>query len=116
MRLPEPPTAIVAASDAMAAGALSALAARGLRVPGDVSVVGFDDLPLATAVDPPLTTVRADPVALGAAAAHALVALIADGDAPRRLSVPVELVVRESSGAPPWPTGSPPPAARARRR
>jgi LacI family transcriptional regulator len=97
MALPEPPTAIVAASDGMAAGALGALAAHGRRVPADVSVVGYDDLPLATVTEPPLTTVRSHQDALGAAAAAALLGLIDDGGAPTHIRVPVELVVRGST-------------------
>jgi LacI family transcriptional regulator len=96
MDLPEPPTALVVASDAMAAGALAALADRGLRVPEDVSVVGYDDLPLATVAG--LTTVRSHQDALGAAAARALVDLIAGDESPRRVRVPVELVVRATTG------------------
>ncbi len=58
MRLDTPPTAIFAASDDMALGALEALRSEGYRVPADVSVIGFDDIPLASEIRPPLTTVR----------------------------------------------------------
>src|SRR5262249_48243363 len=53
-----PPTAVFAASDAMALGAMHAIRHRGLRIPQDIAVVGFDDLPLAASATPPLTTVR----------------------------------------------------------
>ena len=93
-----PPTAVFAASDDMAMGALAAIAEAGLSVPGDVSLVGFDDDEPAPLLRPPLTTVRQNKRALGAAAGCG-----ADGadrlgerDAARAL-LPVELVVRESS-------------------
>jgi LacI family transcriptional regulator len=97
--LPEPPTAVFAASDLMAAGALGAVARAGLRVPEDVAVVGFDDILLAELTQPPLTTLRQDKLGLGAAAAELLVALVEeeDGDAEAVVTLPVELVVRSST-------------------
>jgi len=80
----------------MAIGATRAIAAAGLRVPEDVSVVGFDDLPLAALVQPELTTVRQDPARVGAAAAEALTTRI-EGGAGRRTTIPVELMVRAST-------------------
>jgi LacI family transcriptional regulator len=98
LALPEPPTAVFAASDDMAMGALAAIAAAGLTVPGDVSVVGFDDDELAPLLRPALTTVRQDKLAVGAAAGASLLRLIESADAPPpALTLPVELVVRESS-------------------
>ena len=92
--------AVFAASDLMAVGAIRALLAAGLSVPGDVAVVGFDDIRLAELVVPSLTTVRQDMVGIGNAAARALVEQIEDSDAtPPVLTLPVELVVRESCGA-----------------
>src|SRR3954454_11920003 len=76
----EPPTAIVAASDLMAVGAIRAAAERGLAVPRDLSVVGFDDILLAAHLQPGLTTLRQDKAGLGAAAARALLALIGVAD------------------------------------
>jgi LacI family transcriptional regulator len=100
LELDEPPTAVFAASDDMAMGALSAIRAAGLAVPQDISLVGFDDDELAALLDPPLTTVRQDKAALGAAAGTALVELIeSEGSAPPQLLLPVELVVRGSSAA-----------------
>src|SRR5215469_566137 len=58
LELPDPPTAIVAGNDAQAFGVLQALAAHGMRCPEDVSVTGFDDVPIASWATPPLTTVR----------------------------------------------------------
>jgi LacI family transcriptional regulator len=98
--MPAAPTAIVAASDLMAVGATRALLAAGLRVPEHVSVVGFDDLPLAALVRPALTTVRQDPGRIGAAAADAVLARI-EGAPGTRTTVPVELMVRASSQSPP---------------
>lgn len=98
--LPAAPTAVVAASDLMAVGATRALLAAGRRVPADVSIVGFDDLPLATLVRPELTTVRQDPERIGAAAADAVLERIG-GEPGHRTTVPVELMVRASSQSPP---------------
>jgi LacI family transcriptional regulator len=100
LALPERPTAIFAASDLMAIGAVRAAAEAGLRVPEDLSIVGFDDIQLAPHVNPPLTTLRQDKLGLGTAAADALVARIG-GDTERSSlrTLPVELVVRGSTAA-----------------
>ncbi|MDA0179727.1 LacI family transcriptional regulator [Solirubrobacter phytolaccae] len=101
LALPEPPTAIFAAADLMAIGAVRAAAEAGLSVPADLSVVGFDDIQLAPHVNPPLTTLRQDKLGLGAAAGDALVARIAgDPERPQLRTLPVELVVRGSTAAP----------------
>jgi LacI family transcriptional regulator len=102
LALDEPPTAVVTASDLMALGAIRAMAEAGLSVPHDVSIVGFDDIQLAGHVHPPLTTLRQDKAGLGAAAGRALMALI-DGetDLPQVVTLPVELIVRGSTAAPP---------------
>jgi LacI family transcriptional regulator len=100
LTLAEPPTAVFAASDMMAVGAIKAIEDAGLSCPEDVAVVGFDDIQLAELVSPALTTVRQDKRALGVAAARSLVQLIDDADAAPHVSVlPVELVVRQSCGA-----------------
>jgi LacI family transcriptional regulator len=100
--LPEPPTAVVAASDLMAAGAVRAAQEGGIRVPADVSIVGFDDIQLAALMHPALTTIRQDKAGLGHAAAEALVRMIDDPAAPPPVvALPVELVVRHSTAAPP---------------
>jgi LacI family transcriptional regulator len=100
LALPEPPTAVFAASDMMAVGAIKALGDAGLRCPDDVAIVGFDDIQLAEYVSPPLTTVRQDKRGLGAAAARSLVQMIEDPAAvPPMLLLPAELVVRGSCGA-----------------
>jgi LacI family transcriptional regulator len=98
LELPEPPTAVFAASDLMAAGALGPVGRAGLRVPEDVALVGFDDILLAGLTQPPLTTLRQDKQGLGAAAGEALVALLEeDGEAQAATTLPVELVVRGST-------------------
>lgn len=99
LSLPEPPTAVFAASDLMAAGAIRAIEQAGLSVPADIAVVGFDDIQLAAMMQPALTTIRQDKLGLGSAAAEALLRMIElDGAPPPGITLPVELVVRASSG------------------
>ncbi|MEU8103899.1 LacI family DNA-binding transcriptional regulator [Nonomuraea muscovyensis] len=93
--LPDPPTAVLACSDAMAVGVFQALAEYGCQVPGDVSVVGFDDSVAATHITPALTTVRQPWSDLGAAALAALLS----GGAPARTELPTTLIVRDSTAA-----------------
>ena len=89
--------AVFVASDIMAAGALHALRRAGRRVPDDVAVIGFDDLPLAQHTQPPLTTVRQPLERVGAVAAHRLLAAL-DGDCDAADPVlPTTLVTRESA-------------------
>jgi LacI family transcriptional regulator len=99
------PDAVFAANDMAAIGCLAALGEAGLRVPEDIAVVGFDDIPIARYVSPALTTIRVPIAALGAAALETLAKGIeADATAATRSTVmPVELVVRRSCG-----TGPPP--------
>ncbi|WP_418956119.1 LacI family DNA-binding transcriptional regulator [Streptomyces tritici] len=94
------PTAIVCDDDILAAGACKAVRRLGLRVPEDVSVTGFDDLALATAVEPELTTVRLPAERIGEQGMAALLAVLA-GEEPERGFLPVTLVARGSSGPPP---------------
>jgi LacI family transcriptional regulator len=99
LALPDPPTAVFAAADLMAVGAMKAAREAGLRIPGDLAVVGFDDIQLASLLDPSLTTVRQDKVGVGRAAARALVEQIENPETiPAALTLPVELVVRMSCG------------------
>ena len=74
------PDAVFASNDLMAVGALQAIAEAGLRVPDDIAVVGFDDLPIASRTNPPLTTVRQDIDAIGAAAVDLLIELVTGDD------------------------------------
>ncbi|MFJ1973775.1 LacI family DNA-binding transcriptional regulator [Streptomyces sp. NPDC087903] len=96
------PTALVCDDDKLAAGAYKAARRLGLRVPDDISVTGLDDLALATALDPELTTVRLDAELFGERGMHALLAVL-DGRTPQAGDIPVELVVRGST-APPSPS------------
>ena len=90
--------AIFTGDDEAAVGALLALEARGVRVPEEVSVVGFDDQRLATILHPPLTTVRAPTEQVGREAARQLIKLIRTGSADPLTLLPTELVLRRSCG------------------
>lgn len=96
------PTALFAANDSMAIGALSAFRKAGLRVPDDIAVAGFDDIPIARYMDPPLTSVHVDISALGERAARRLLEAMADPERDDRSDevLPATLVVRASCGAP----------------
>ncbi|MER5185084.1 substrate-binding domain-containing protein [Streptomyces sp. NPDC002896] len=99
--LREPPTALFAASDPMALGAIEALRRRGLRVPEDISVVGFDDLPEVRWCAPPLTTVRQPLADMGKMAVRTLQRLArAEELDSTRVELATELVVRASTAAP----------------
>lgn len=93
--------AVFVASDVVALGAIGGLREAGRRVPEDVSVVGFDDIPLAAYFDPPLTTVRLPAFELGQAAGRALLERIADPAMTGRTLLPTELIVRASTAPPP---------------
>jgi LacI family transcriptional regulator, galactose operon repressor len=97
-------TAVFVASDIVAVGVLTALREAGKRIPEDVAVVGFDDIPLAAHLDPPLTTVRLPAYELGRAAGSALLDRIAGRPVQDRTILPTELLVR-SSTAPPRSSG-----------
>lgn len=100
--LPDRPTAVFAANDAMAVGCLAALRGRGLRIPEDVALAGFDDIPIARFLTPGLTSVRVAIAELGARAAERLLAAIEGGStSPRHHEVmPATLVVRGSTSNP----------------
>ncbi|KUN64418.1 MULTISPECIES: LacI family DNA-binding transcriptional regulator [Streptomyces] len=102
--LPEPPTAIFAASDQMALGAIEALRRRGLRVPEDMSLVGFDDLPEVRWSAPPLTTIRQPLSEMGKLAVRTILKLTRNEppDSPR-VELGTELVVRSSTAPPTAP-------------
>ena len=106
------PDAVFAANDMMAIGCLAALGEAGLRVPDDIALAGFDDIPIARYLAPALTTIRVPIAALGSAALEALVKALKTpptADNPTTV-LPVELVVRNSCGAGP-PARPLPPAA-----
>jgi LacI family transcriptional regulator len=98
----ELPDALVCANDQMAIGALRTLAARGIRVPDDIAVVGFDDIFPASLCDPPLTTVHQPIRRLGEVACDRLTERIIDPTLrPKQELLPTELVLRSSCGCPP---------------
>jgi LacI family transcriptional regulator len=101
LRNARPPTAVICSNDWTAIGALRTIDAAGLRVPGDISVVGFDDIPLASYTSPPLTSVRMSAEDVGSTAFDALFRLIGgehlEGEARQ---VPTRLVIRESTAKP----------------
>ena len=91
------PDAIFVASDVMAIGALRALREAEVRVPEDIALIGFDDMPFAQTSDPPLTTVRQPIQKTGSVAVETLIDLIEHpGSTPRRILLPTELVIRSS--------------------
>lgn len=91
------PDAIFAASDLMARGALRVLSAKGVRVPDDVAIVGFDDSQVALSTDPQLTTVRQPIYAMGETMAGVLLSRLAGNEPPEVTILPTELVVRGSA-------------------
>jgi LacI family transcriptional regulator len=101
LALPEPPSAVFAASDQMALGVYEAVRKRGLRVPEDVSVVGFDDLPQACWSSPPLTTVRQPLAEMGMLGVRTVLRLL-NGEhlESAKVELATEVVVRESTAPP----------------
>jgi LacI family transcriptional regulator len=97
----EPPTAIFAANDVSAFGVMEAIRDSGLRIAGDISVVGFDDIPTASSVHPPLTTVRQPLVEMGASATRMLLQMIEDPSLTgERITLPTSLVIRGTCQSP----------------
>lgn len=96
--LPDPPTAIFASNDDMASGITSIAHRRGLRIPRQLAVAGFDDAPIAVKIWPALTTVRQPVELIGERAVEWLVAAVAGrGDAQRAIRIPFEIIEREST-------------------
>jgi LacI family transcriptional regulator len=103
LALPERPTAIFAANDVSAIATISAARAAGLRVPEDLSVVGFDDIPEASQCTPPLTTVKQPIREMGERAVELLIRLIRGAEEPAgtHIMLATSLVERASTQAPP---------------
>ncbi|KXK58332.1 hypothetical protein AWW66_30385 [Micromonospora rosaria] len=102
LRRPDRPTAIFASNDLQALGVYQAARELGLRIPAELSVVGFDDLPIATLVDPPLTTVHQPLVEMAVAATELALNLGRGDHAPqRRVELATTLTVRGSTAPPP---------------
>jgi sigma-B regulation protein RsbU (phosphoserine phosphatase) len=90
--------ALASANDEMLSGAIEVLRERGIRVPGDLPAVGFDDIALAGSFNPPLTTVHQPFYEMGQRAAETVLAMLAGEDVPGETKLPAELVVRRSCG------------------
>jgi DNA-binding LacI/PurR family transcriptional regulator len=99
LELADPPTAIFCYNDMTALGALRAASAKGLRVPDDVSIAGFDDLFVASYTSPPLTTIRQPKQEMGRRAMSILLQLLAGEQPESRILLPGELIVRGSTSA-----------------
>ncbi len=100
LALAEPPTAVIGGIDFLAIGCMIEAQARGLGVPGDISVVGIDDIDMSAHLAPPLTTVHIPTARIGEEAAAMLLRMIRDGEEAHVVTLPIELVVRRSSGPP----------------
>ncbi len=98
-----PPTAIICGTDQLAFGVLIEARAHGIDVPGQISVVGFNDSDYAAYLDPPLTTVRVHASEIGRAAAEQLLARMAGQPTVRTTLIPAELILRGSTAPPPRP-------------
>jgi LacI family transcriptional regulator len=98
------PTAVVCGNDVLAIGAIQEAQSRGIQVPAGLSIAGFDDMEIATVVSPALTTVRLPIAEIGVRAAGYLIARLRGEDPPARMALPIELVARASTAAPPGPT------------
>lgn len=94
------PTAVVCGNDVLALGALAECRAAAVAVPGSVSIVGFDDLEMASYATPPLTTIRVMAGEIGSRAAEYLLGSLAGRAVPKFVELDIELIVRESSGPP----------------
>ena len=100
LALPHPPTAVFCYNDMSALGAMRQIRNLGLRIPADISVVGFDDLYISEYLDPPLTTVRQPMRQMGRLAMENLLHIFAGADAEHDVRVPGELIVRQSTAPP----------------
>lgn len=96
----EYPTAVFITNDIMSIGAIKAIQERGLKVPDDISLVGFDDVPLAQYSTPPLTTIRQPAYEKGIAATKLLIRYIETEEMPQSTILDIELIVRESTAPP----------------
>lgn len=103
LRRAEPPTAVFTHNDVLAMGALHTIRSAGLRVPEDISVVGYDDITSAAYFSPPLTTVRSPKAEMGVLAGRTILQLVRQKEPlpPQMITLPVELVIRASTAPPP---------------
>ncbi len=100
LSLPVPPTAIFCYDDMTAVGAIREIHDRGKRVPDDVSIIGFDDLPIVQYTEPPLTTIRQPMARMGRIAMETMLELLAGSKSSHHVRVAGELVIRASTAAP----------------
>ena len=99
--LANPPTAIFASNDVMAMAAMDAVREKGLRVPEDISIIGFDDIPQASLVRPALTTIRQPLEQMGRIATQMLLEILQKPECtPKRIELPTELIIRDSTAKP----------------
>jgi len=104
--LPKPPRAMLIANNLMTLGALQAIHERGVRIPNDIAVISFDDMSWASSLRPPLTAIAQPAEELGHATAQLLLDRIQNPErAPRRILLPVRMVLRDSCGRHPVPVG-----------
>lgn len=94
-----PPTAVFAHADVMAIGAIEEIERRGMRCPEEISVIGYDDVPLVSHINPPLSTIELPAEEIGRRAGQMVLELI-DGNTPSSVTLPPRLVARESTAAP----------------
>lgn len=98
LKMGNPPTAVVAYNDLIAVGAMDAIKQAGFSVPGDISVIGFDDIPLTAEMNPPLSTIHVPKETMGTIAARRLMEIIKKGeDIPHKVLIPGRLLVRAST-------------------
>ncbi len=99
--LASPPTAIFASNDVMAMAAMDAVRERGFRAPEDISIIGFDDIPQASLVRPALTTIRQPLEQMGRVATQMLMEILQNPDMrPKRIELPTEIIIRDSTAKP----------------
>ena len=101
LNLQQPPTAIFASNDCMAMGVIDAIRDHGLKIPDDISVIGFDDIPQASLVRPALTTVQQPLEQMGRLATQMLLEILTNTDSkPHRIELPTQLMIRDSTAKP----------------
>jgi DNA-binding LacI/PurR family transcriptional regulator len=100
LALPAPPTAVFCYNDMSALGAMRQIREHGLKIPGDISIAGFDDLYFSQYLDPPMTTVRQPMRRMGRIAMETLFQILAGADSGHDIRVPGELVLRKSTAGP----------------
>jgi LacI family transcriptional regulator len=101
MNTPQPPTVVICGNGSFAMGAMLEAMQQGYKVPGDLSIAGFDDFELMSELPIPITTVRVPSAAIGTNAAKMILSELSEPGTARSVELEAELIVRASSGAPP---------------